>query len=453
MLSNVLPGLREIRAPLTAGYIWLISAWLVFHSSIPTEQEARGGPWEPFFDLGGVVSSFGLTVVLSVLAYLIGSLSEGIFREPMQAGARVFGGGPSWDLSWKGVKSLELLVQDRVSRVIDQLADKGLSLRQLPEYERASRLIEGGVEYLNKGSMFVGVQRSHVYPLDAPKSRWWPSHVYRALKSRRTRQFLERPRPTWIKHEEAGNDALSGASESGALPRVLVRLYDWNIREAASPLEKRRMDLVLRSKELDDSWSKSKLEIEELLAGLQPAKEARQSKKEEEKEARQSKKEDEEIPQQLLVHHVVREITNQVTQEMPLVGTRLLGKETDLFHEFDRQRGESNFRSTIIPPLLVLIIVLAIRVNFAFLLLLGSVPLFYWQGVRYRQEASDVLIDSLVVGRVEAPAIEKLERAAARRIAYQEGVGAQDQEVHGQGHRSSAALDPPPSPPVARPTA
>ena len=105
---------------------------------------------------------------------------------------------------------------------------------------------------------------------------------------------------------------------------------------------------------------------------------------------------------------------------MPLVATRLLGKETDLFHEFDRQRGESNFRLVILPPLLLLSIVLAIKINVIFLSLLVSVRLFYWQGVRYRQQASDVLVDSLVVGRVEAPAIEKLERAAERVIGLKE---------------------------------
>jgi hypothetical protein len=29
MLMNLLPGLRELRAPLVSGYLWLISAWLL----------------------------------------------------------------------------------------------------------------------------------------------------------------------------------------------------------------------------------------------------------------------------------------------------------------------------------------------------------------------------------------------------------------------------------------
>ena len=127
-----------------------------------------------------------------------------------------------------------------------------------------------------------------------------------------------------------------------------------------------------------------------------------------------------EIVEESLAYFLTQEVAGQVAEEMPLVATRLLGKETDLFHEFDRQRGESNFRLVIIPPLLLLVIVLALKVNVALLLLLVSVPLFYWQGVRFRQQASDVLIDSLVVGRVEAPAIEKLERASERALGLRE---------------------------------
>jgi hypothetical protein len=31
MRTSRLPGLRELRAPLAAGYIWLITLWLLLH--------------------------------------------------------------------------------------------------------------------------------------------------------------------------------------------------------------------------------------------------------------------------------------------------------------------------------------------------------------------------------------------------------------------------------------
>ena len=35
MLTSVLPGLREVRTPLTAGVIWLIVAWLAVAPQLP----------------------------------------------------------------------------------------------------------------------------------------------------------------------------------------------------------------------------------------------------------------------------------------------------------------------------------------------------------------------------------------------------------------------------------
>jgi hypothetical protein len=393
MLANVLPGLREVRAPLVAGYMWLISAWLLIHDSIPTEQEARGGPWEPFFDLDGIVSSFGLALVLSVLAYLIGSLSEGVFRLPMELGARRFRGGPSWQLSWKGVKSLESQVQDRISGVLSRLADEGLWLQQVPEYKEASLIIEDGFSRLNRaGLVFKGVRTEVNYRV-----------IVGSFQHRESWNRDDRPRPTWVKVEAPGNDETRGTSER--LPREQDEVedffneyhLDWDLRPA-DPYD-----------EVTDMTAYEPEQIDTRKRGIQ----------------------------EILAHDLAQYITSQIVkEEMTLVGTRLLGKETDLFHEFDRQRGESSFRLVIIPPLLTFAIVLAIKVNLAFLLLLGSVPLFYWQGVRYRQAASDVLIDSIVADRVKAPAIEKLEQAANRAIEHAKRNSA----IPPQQPRGSASL-------------
>jgi hypothetical protein len=76
VLSQVLPGLREIRGPLAAGYLWLLFGWLVFNASL---KEA-GGPVGELVELGGEVSDATLAVAASFAAYLVGSLSEDGFR-------------------------------------------------------------------------------------------------------------------------------------------------------------------------------------------------------------------------------------------------------------------------------------------------------------------------------------------------------------------------------------
>jgi hypothetical protein len=42
MLASLLPGLRDLRAPVVTGYIWLIVLWLLLEDHVPRPSEARG---------------------------------------------------------------------------------------------------------------------------------------------------------------------------------------------------------------------------------------------------------------------------------------------------------------------------------------------------------------------------------------------------------------------------
>jgi hypothetical protein len=75
VLASVVPGLREIRAPLAAGYLWLIAAWLLVADHVPHEDKATG-LLARAYDLEHAVSTFGLGVAVSFVAYLVGSVTE-----------------------------------------------------------------------------------------------------------------------------------------------------------------------------------------------------------------------------------------------------------------------------------------------------------------------------------------------------------------------------------------
>jgi hypothetical protein len=75
VLANILPGLREIRGPLAAGFLWLLLGWLSFHDRVASPSGAIG----ELVDLGGLVSDAALAVAASFVAYLIGSFSEDVF--------------------------------------------------------------------------------------------------------------------------------------------------------------------------------------------------------------------------------------------------------------------------------------------------------------------------------------------------------------------------------------
>lgn len=74
-MAALLPGLRELRAPLAAGYVWLLDLWLLFGTHIPSSDEATGVVAR-IYELDGVVADLGGGVALSFVAYLVGSLSQ-----------------------------------------------------------------------------------------------------------------------------------------------------------------------------------------------------------------------------------------------------------------------------------------------------------------------------------------------------------------------------------------
>lgn len=78
MVANLLPGLREIRAPLISGYIWLIFLFLVVHDDLPTPGHA--GELQPLFGLADRLSTFGIAAVSGIAAYLVGSAVQELIK-------------------------------------------------------------------------------------------------------------------------------------------------------------------------------------------------------------------------------------------------------------------------------------------------------------------------------------------------------------------------------------
>lgn len=79
MLTSLLPGLREIRAPLISGYMWLAFFFLVFHGDFPSSSHP-GHALKPLFELGDSLSAFGVATVASVAAYLVGSAAQELIK-------------------------------------------------------------------------------------------------------------------------------------------------------------------------------------------------------------------------------------------------------------------------------------------------------------------------------------------------------------------------------------
>ncbi|MGI5135834.1 hypothetical protein [Streptomyces sp. CA-106110] len=75
MLASLLPGLRDLRTPLTVGYLWLICAWLWFHDVLPKRGTARGAIAD-LYDLDRILPPATSLAALTFIAYFLGSIVE-----------------------------------------------------------------------------------------------------------------------------------------------------------------------------------------------------------------------------------------------------------------------------------------------------------------------------------------------------------------------------------------
>ena len=73
-LTAAIPGLREIRAPLVAGYMWLIFAWLVVDPQLPLTKHSTGVV-HTLAVLGATAGKVATAAAVSIAAYLIGAIS------------------------------------------------------------------------------------------------------------------------------------------------------------------------------------------------------------------------------------------------------------------------------------------------------------------------------------------------------------------------------------------
>jgi hypothetical protein len=72
MFASLLPGLRDLRAPLSAGYLWLTAAWLFYAPHLPASiRETSGIAWD-IYRVADKASPLEISVGLSFLAYMAG---------------------------------------------------------------------------------------------------------------------------------------------------------------------------------------------------------------------------------------------------------------------------------------------------------------------------------------------------------------------------------------------
>jgi hypothetical protein len=102
-VTQLLPGLRDVRAPLVAGYLWLFTGWLLLAGHLPAKDDAD--VYANAFAAGDAVGQFGVIAAASLAAYLLGSMLQSM---------------PSW-ISYNSVLLVRLLRHGSRRPVLQEL--------------------------------------------------------------------------------------------------------------------------------------------------------------------------------------------------------------------------------------------------------------------------------------------------------------------------------------------
>jgi hypothetical protein len=336
LLSNLLPGVRDLRAPLVAGSVWLCAIWLAVHPSTPDKAHATG-IWKSLLQLDGVLSAVGRGAAIAFAVYLLGSISDAVITGVSRWLERCVGYYQmfkEWDIG-KLPRPVRFLLVVSMGVWMATFKSKG----ETPPGGRRDLLTGAGEKALQD---FVG---------------------------ERLRQVT---RPLY---------------DAGASGEDVDRLISREIPHVSLPTYKIR-------------WS-------ELRKEQPPA-----------------------------PHRLV----GVVVSEFGLIRRRLIGKEPELFSEIDRMRSEAELREAIAIPLLALALVVAFRVHGIGPTLgwaalgFALATLLFWQARLRRQDAGHALVDALVIQRVDAPVLDRVQTAVdAERVRLEAQTSSQGQQASSDG--------------------
>jgi hypothetical protein len=386
MLSNVVPGLREIRAAVAAGVLWLLAIALLMHDSFPPRQQASG-LYATAYDLHDLLSGVGFGAAVSFAAYLLGTLSFALLvggfpdgrlwrsqvsflpralRLPGRHRGRPRRSlrAPFGDRGYRILKASARDTVDRLRPVIAALADAHFAEADVREKasERFPRVWHGSIEHLALQRM-AWSERAELRRRDSEAAAFSDidkllkdtGELSTVLKSALVRYWRLGPEPNYV-----------------PVRRPLVR------KPTGPPQRSRVVENPARSV------------IEEAVADL-------------------------------------------IVADFDLMRTRLLHPETlDLSSAIDRLRSEAELRAGVTAPLAGLLVVFVAETHMFVCLagLCGVIVLFH-EALRRRRESGDMLLDALE-DRVKSPALERLDSDVARVVEGLRSRRSSRQELDGK---------------------
>ncbi len=130
--------MRHLRAPLAAGYLWLLVAYLIAEPSWPDRDEA--GPLiDAFHRLGDFTSAIGQAVALSFLAYVAGAVSEALFNGPLHRLAIRLG----MNLPARRMAALKAFVREKLGMAYESMRWAVVEARRSPSPSDETEIAKG----------------------------------------------------------------------------------------------------------------------------------------------------------------------------------------------------------------------------------------------------------------------------------------------------------------------
>jgi hypothetical protein len=326
-LANLLPGLRELRAPLAAGYAALLAVFVWAGGRLPSSDQPAGA----LSDLQDAADKLGAgptLAILSFVAYLLGSL--------IADAATAFFKRVGRSITQRGRRSLTDLAVRECERAI--AAD--------PSYPGLAAVTASAVGLTTRGS--------REDPWDAP-------FVLRGLTA------LRETRWGWTQRLGERTAQLSRGVADDRLPGWLRWWKSWTVVTPSQLYPETKWATKWRTRE-------------------RPAGELRGD----------------------VVDVLSRALADATYKELDMVGTRLIGDQSELYGAVDRLRSEAELRQAVTFPLEALALGLIYRgVWVAGVPLLVGAACLPAQGRRRIKAANDLLAESLLLERVKAPTLER----------------------------------------------
>ena len=296
MLSSLLPGLRELRAPLAAGYVWLLGLWLALNPFLPPGGQAT----RLYREVVGLANWAGKPAVFAaatLAAYVLGTMSIAFTHN------------------------------------LDELVRRSTRLRWLKPSHRGSRRVRRALRDAAVNKLC---------------SRFLDDESFRDA-------VMEHIRGLQVQAQRDGRD----------LPRVIDRVRIDHLRRQA-------MDDYLHRWHLLDT-------VVVLDAYVESAKE-----------------------------------------DLDYLAPRLLGKEDELYGEYDRLNAEGSFRVGLCLPVGFVLLVLALRLSPWWLFgMVVPLQLLYLGSASWAAAEKNLAV-ALAADRVESPTLERLLSADIEFLSYHE---------------------------------